>query len=294
MDAQRIAIIGGGAVGGVLAEVAHQAGHRVTLCARTPFDQLTLETPEGTGPVPVSIATEPEQAPDVDWVLLTTKVQDVPGAQPWLRRFDRTPLVLVQNGVGHHESVAGAALSSPLLPAMIYVIAERVRPGHVLRRSTGRVVVPDDELGARFAALLGGEQFPVQRTADFRTEAWRKMLLNVSSNPITALTLRRLDVLAEPDVADLAEGLLTEAVAVARAEGAELDQSDADELVGAFRSGMPAENGTSMLYDRLAGSTTEHEHITAPVVQGGQKHGIPTPLNRAVLALMRGLGPLPR
>lgn len=294
MDAQRIAIIGGGAVGGVLAEAAHRAGHQVTLCVRTPFDELTLDAPEGTGPVPVSVVTEPEQAPDVDWALLTTKVQDVPGAQPWLRRFDTTPLALVQNGVGHHESVAGMALGSPLLPAMIYVIAERVRPGRVLRRSTGRMVVPDGDLGTRFAELLGGEQFPVQRTADFRTESWRKMLLNVSSNPITALTLRRLDVLAEPDVADLAEGLLTEAVAVARAEGADLGQSDVDELVGTFRAGMPAANGTSMLYDRLAGASTEHEHITGPVVQGGQKHGIPTPLNRAVLALMRGLGPLPR
>lgn len=294
MDAQRIAIVGGGAVGGVLAEAAHQAGHHVTLCARTPFDQLTLETPEGTGPIPVAVTTEPQQAREVDWVVLTTKVQDVPGAEPWLRRFDGAPVVLVQNGVGHRESVAGMALSSPLLPAMIYVIAERVRPGRVLRRSTGRMVVPDDELGARFAELVGGPQLPVQRTADFRTESWRKMLLNVSSNPITALTLRRLDVLAEPDVADLAEGLLEEALAVARAEGAELQQSDVDDLVATFRSGMPAENGTSMLYDRLAGSPTEHEHITGPVVQGGQKHGIPTPLNRAVLALLRGLGPLPR
>ena len=293
MDAQRIAIIGGGAIGGVLADVAQRAGHRVTLCARTPFDQLTLETPGGTGSVPVPVVTEPERAPEVDWAVLTTKVQDVPGARPWLRRFDGARLVLVQNGVGHRESTAGMGLSSLLLPALIYVIAERVRPGHVLRRSSGRVVVPDDELGREFAGLLGSDAFPVQRTADFRTDAWRKMLVNVAANPITALTLRRLEVLGEPEVTELAEGLLLEALAVARAEGAALERSDVDDLVATYEAGMPAENGTSMLYDRLAGSTTEHEHITGTVVHSGQKHGVPTPLNGAVLTLLRSLGPLP-
>lgn len=294
VDAQRIAIIGGGAIGGVLADAAQRAGHRVTLCARTPFDRLTLETPEGTGTVPVSVVTEPERAPDADWVVLTTKVQDVPGAQPWLRRFDGSSLVLVQNGVEHRESVAGMGLSSPLLPAMIYVIAERVRPGHVVRRSSGRMVVPDDELGRGFAELVGSDELVVQRTADFRTDAWRKMLVNAAANPVTALTLRRLDVLGDPEVTELAESVLQETLAVARAEGADLRQGDVDEVLDGYRAGMSAEAGTSMLYDRLAGSSTEHDHITGAIVHSGLKHGIPTPLNRTILTLMRSLGSLPR
>lgn len=88
MQEQRIAIIGGGAIGGVLAAAAAQAGHRVTICARTPFERLAVEAPDGTWRPPISIVDEPASAPRADWILLATKVQDVPGAAPWLRALD--------------------------------------------------------------------------------------------------------------------------------------------------------------------------------------------------------------
>ncbi len=46
--------------------------------------------------------------------------------------------------------------------------------------------------------------------------------------------------------------------------------------------------GSSMLYDRLAGRSTEHEALTGAVVRHGRRYGIPTPLNSAILALLRG------
>ena len=106
---------------------------------------------------------------------------------------------------------------------------------------------------------------------------------------MTALTTRRLDVFGAADVQELARGLLDEAVAVARAEGASLTDDDAEAATGMFTSGFSMRNGSSMLYDRLAGTSTEHEHITGPVVRAGERHGIATPLNRALLTLMRAL-----
>lgn len=291
MQEQRIAIIGGGAIGGVLAAAAAQAGHRVTICARTPFERLAVEAPDGTWRPPVSIVDEPASAPRADWILLATKVQDVPGAAPWLRALDdgRAPIALVQNGVEHRESVAEFGLAAPLLPVLIYVGAERLRPGHVVRRSDARLIVPEGELGSRFAELVAGPTTHPEQDPDFRTQAWRKMLTNVVANPVTALTMRRLDVFGDADVQELARGLLDEAIAVARAEGAALTDDDAEAATGMFTSGFSMRNGSSMLYDRLAGTSTEHEHITGPVVRAGERHGIATPLNRALLTLMRAL-----
>ncbi len=264
------------------------------MCVRTPFEELTLKTPDRTGEIPVSVVPEPGALGEFDWVLLTTKVQDAASAAGWLQQLDdgRAPVVVVQNGVEHRESVAGMGLRAPVLPALIYVAAERVRPGHVVRRSPATMQVEAGEIGERFVELLSGGDLTARTTSDFRTASWRKMLTNLAPNPITALTLRRLDVLREPDVLELSEGVLAEAVEVARAEGARLTHDDAEQVLADYIEKFPPTNGTSMLYDRLAGLPTEHEHITGALVRAAQQHDIPVPLNKTLLTLMRALRPM--
>ena len=152
--------------------------------------------------------------------------------------------------------------------------AERVQPGHRNALFNQGIVLYYD-----------------LKRKDEAEAAWRKLLSNVGANPITALTLRRLDVFDAPEVRDLGAALLDEALAVARAEGAALTRSDVDAVVSGFTSDFPRENGSSMLYDRLAGLPTEHEHIPGAVVRAARRHGIPVPRNETVLALMRGLRP---
>lgn len=293
--AERIAVIGSGGIGGVIAEAAHAAGHEVTMCVRTPFERLVVDAPEGPVEVPVSVTTDPGAVGGFDWIVLTTKVHDVPSTAPWLRELDdgRTPLVVVQNGVAHRESVAELRLQAPVLPALIYVGAERTSPGRVVRRSPATVQVPAGDLGSRFVSMLAGSALKLRETHDFHTASWRKMLTNVAPNPITALTLRRLDVLADAEVQELCAGILTEAIAVARAEGASLTQQDADKVLADYTAQMPPTNGTSMLYDRIAGLPLEHEHITGTLVRAADRHGIPVPLNRTLLTLLRAIKPNP-
>ena len=50
---------------------------------------------------------------------------------------------------------------------------------------------------------------------------------------------------------------------------------------------LPADAGNSMLFDRLRGRTLESEFLTGAVVRAGQAAGVPTPLNEAVLTLLR-------
>ncbi len=294
MTTQRIAIIGGGAIGGVLAAKANARGHDVTLCVRTPFERLVVETPDGREEIPVTLATDPADVDPVNWVFLTTKVQDVPGTAGWLHRFDQpsTPIVVVQNGVEHAEVLAPMGLAAPVLPALTYVGAERVLPGQVICRTDISLIVPDGDLGQRFESLITTDRVKVTRSADFHTDQWRKLLANLAANPITALTLRRLDVFSDPDILDLTRRILVEATEVAQAEGAKVGESDVAAILAGFTR-YPSDNGSSMLYDRLAGHPTEHEHINGPVVRAGQRHGIDTPWNGTMLTLMRASAPCP-
>ncbi|MBA8825717.1 2-dehydropantoate 2-reductase [Saccharopolyspora lacisalsi] len=291
MGAQHIAVIGSGAVGGVLAEALQAAGHHVTLCVRTPFEHLRVETPRGNRTVPVTVASDPAEVDRADWVVLTTKVQDAASAAPWLHRLDdgHTPLVVAQNGIEHRESVASLGLRFPLLKSLMYVAAERVSAGNIVRRSGIRLVTEATDLGHRFGDLF--DDIDLERVEDFHTETWRKLLTNLAANPVTALTLRRLDVFRTTEVRELSGGVLSEAVAVGRAEGAQVTKADAERTLAGLAGDYSPENGTSMLYDRLAGLPTEHEHITGALVRAGQRAGIATPLNQALLTLLRAIRP---
>src|SRR5512132_4037555 len=104
-----IAIIGPGAIGGVLAAwLGQDPDHAVTVCARTPFDRLEVETTTGTITSSPRVVTHPEQVRPVDWVLIATKAYDAASAARWLPALCRenTPVVVLQNGVEHVERFA--------------------------------------------------------------------------------------------------------------------------------------------------------------------------------------------
>ena len=284
---KRVAIIGSGGIGGYLAAELAEAGRDVTLCVRTPFDRLVVQEPDRTREVSVPLATRPEETGPADVVLLTTKSQDTAGTKPWLDRLvgPETVVVVVQNGVGHIDRVAPLAPGArAVLPSIIYCAAERVAPGRIVHYALSAFSLPRGPESAGVAALFEGTSFKVTEEEDFTTILWRKLFGNLAANGITALTLRRVRVMQEPAVRALAFGLLREAVPVAVAEGAALTEADAERVLGALGRGNP-DGGTSMLYDRLAGSPLEHEYITGAVVRAADTHGIDVPLNRAILAL---------
>lgn len=285
----RLAVIGGGAIGGFFAAAAESLGHQVTLCVRTPIPRLEIEEKGRVRVLSASIVTDPAQAGPVDWVILATKAQDTGGAAPWLRRFAGagTPVVVAQNGIEHEARIRPLVEDGAIVPALVYVAAERIRPGRIVHHTGGRVVMPESVAGAAFATLMqGGLQVDLEH--DFLSASWRKLLSNVAANPITALTMRRIGVLREAPVQDLARSLLEEAVAAGRAAGADIADGDVAEVLRLVQT-YNETGGTSMFYDRLAGNPLEHEHLTGAVVRTGDRHGVPVPLNRALLVLLGAL-----
>jgi 2-dehydropantoate 2-reductase len=285
----RVAVVGAGGIGGILAAAACEAGNDVTVCVRTPIDRLVIEHAGAAREVPVRIATAPEATGGADWVVVATKAQDTPGAAGWLRSLvgPDASVVVAQNGLDHRRRVERfLPAGTTILPALVYIAVEPVRPGHIVHHRGNRVVVPAGEPADRLAALLEGSQVEVALAPDFLTASWSKLLDNAAVNPITALTLSRMAMFDDADVRDLARGLLGEAVAVARAEGAALDHEDVDRALARYQRYNP-DGGTSMLYDRLAGRPLEHEELTGAVVRRADAAGVPVPLSRAILTLLR-------
>jgi 2-dehydropantoate 2-reductase len=288
-----VAVIGIGAIGGGAAGSLAAAGrHDVTACMRQPIERLTLERPEGVAAPPLAVLTDPARAAPADWVLLCTKAHQTAATAPWLERLctPATHVGVMQNGVDHVARVAPFANGAKVVPVLVYYNGERLAPDRVRLRRAGPhdVVVADDAGGRAYAQLFEGTPLKVLFSDDFATLAWRKLLINAVANPITALTLQRQAVLRRPDVQELCRAILHEAVAVARADGAKLAGDEAERTMATLLT-FSGELGTSMYFDRLAGRQLEHEALTGAIVAKGERHGIATPLNHALLTLLRAV-----
>jgi 2-dehydropantoate 2-reductase len=288
-----VGVIGLGSIGGVAAGCLAAAGrHDVIACVRHAIPRLILEQPDGAVDVPLRVLTDPAQATAVDWVLLCTKTHQTDAAAPWLKRLcaATTRVAVLQNGIGHVARVAPMANGAAVLPAIVYYNGERLARDRVrLRQGSDQdVAVGNDDAGRAFARLFEGTPLRILLSDDFDTLIWRKLLINAVANPITTLTLQRQAVLRRPDVKELCHAILAEAVAVARAEGVKLERDEPERAMATLFT-FSGELGTSMYFDRLAGRHLEVDALTGAIVAAGARHGIATPLNTALLALLRAI-----
>ena len=212
-ERQRIAVIGLGSIGGVVAGLLGAAKrHDIVACVRRPIERITVEQTEGATDTPMHALTDPGQAHQQDWVLLCTKVQDTASSGPWLQRLcgPSTRGAALQNGIGHAERLAPLVGGAIVIPTIVYYNGERLAPDRVRYRSGGDYdfAVADDADGQAFAALLDGTQLRTSLSSDFKTMLWRKLLVNAVANPVSALTLQRNAGFRRDDVRALCLALL--------------------------------------------------------------------------------------
>ena len=282
-----LALIGPGAIGGTLATwLAQRSDLDLTVCVRTPFERLVLETPDGEMTAAPRLATSPEGLAPVDWVLVATKAYDDVAAAPWLKALvgPHTKVAVIRNGVEHREAFAGRVADDKLVPVIVDFPAERSAPGVFRQRRYGWIRVPEGAAGEAFVALFEGCPIDVATTEDFVSVAWRKLALN-AAGAVNAMTLKPSGVARDPGAAGVMKTLVAECVAVGRAEGATLSDDIGEQVVEGYRAG-PPDMVNSLLADRAAGRPMELDARNGVIVRRGEKHGIPTPANAMIVALL--------
>jgi len=290
-----IAIIGPGAIGGAIAAHLIATGsHSITLCARTTFNGLAVELPDGailrSRPNVLAAPAWPKAVPP-DWVLVATKAYDAEGAAAWLRAIagPSTRIAIMQNGVEHLDRFRTHVAVEQLVPVMVDLAAERSAPGQVRQRRKGFLRVADNTNGRAFVGLFDGTIVDAATESDFTTTLWSKLTMN-APGAVNALLLQPTRIAHDEAVAGLMRAIMLEVIAVGRAEGAKLDDSLADKVLDGHRAAPP--DGINSLHaDRLAGRTMEVDARNGAVVRAGRRHGIPTPLNSMAVTLLNALQP---
>jgi 2-dehydropantoate 2-reductase len=258
----------------------------VVLCSRRPLPELVVELASQTLTSHPTVLTDPAQATPVDWILVTTKAYDVPGAARWIKALGASgaPVAILQNGVEHRERFAPYLPAERIVPVVVDLPTERVSPTFIRQRGVAKMTVNDDALGRDFAALFAGTGIDVSLTTDFKTAAWRKLCLN-TAGVISALVMKPSGVMRDPLLGALSLALVRECIAVGRAEGASLPDDLAESVLENYRNA-PPDSVNSLHGDRIAGRQTEIDARNGAVVRFGQKHGIPTPCNQMAVALL--------
>ncbi|HUP74212.1 MAG TPA: 2-dehydropantoate 2-reductase [Acidimicrobiales bacterium] len=285
----RIVVVGAGSIGGYVAFELARAGHEVVLGVRSPFERLVVIDEHGQRhELSLPVLTDPTLVPEADWVILATKAHQTEAAAPWLRgacgSFTRGVIVM-QNGVEHEARVRPHVGAAPVLPCVVRCGAEAIAPGHIVHHGFANFDVPAGPIADALAPVFADTALQLVSVDDFTTVAWQKLISNVTCSPLTALTRRRLVILRDEAIADLAVQLAAECLRIGEAAGAKIDETMARPIVEGMRTVNP-QMGSSMLYDQLAERPTEYEALTGAVVRFGRKFHIPTPMNDAIYALL--------
>jgi len=287
----RIAIVGVGAIGSVIgAALLRARKHDVTLCARSAtFEKLVIHFGDRHLEIPAAPILNEKDARPVEWLLLCTKAHQTASAVRWSPALAPKKIAVLQNGIEHVARVTPIAGDAAIAPVIVRCPVEPLAPGEVNQQGPAALMVENNPLGAEFAALFDGTAVAVQRTDDFRTEAWIKLCQNAVNGAVCGLTVRTIAVIRDPLVAEFARKLALECIAVGRAEGAQLHDSLANQIVEQMVCIPNAEHhGNSLYYDRRAGREMEFEARNGVVVRLARKHRIPTPLSDAAYALLSG------
>lgn len=199
----------------------------------------------------------------------------------------------VQNGVGNEEILAEHVRC--VIRGTTFPAGHVIEPGRVNFDINGDTWIgpfePTDTPYARveqLAELLNRSGLRVIPLRDARGAQWTKLIFNAASNPVGALTLLHHGAATRfPPTGALFNALIAEGEAVAKALRIEL-HGDPRALVQKGANA-PGKHRASMLQDILAKRPTEVDFMNGAIADCGEKIGVPTPLNRALWQLTKGL-----
>lgn len=239
--------------------------------------------------------TDPAALPVCDYGIVATKSTHTrPAIKKAACAFDsRSAVCSVQNGLGNEEIIAehvGLVIRGTTFPA-----GHIVAPGHVCYDIAGKTWIGPFEPTAtpfarveELASLLTRAGLDTIGLRDARPAQWTKLIFNASTNPVGALTgLHHGAATLFSPTGELFDALIAEGQAVAVALGIALDH-DPREMVR-YAANAPGKHRASMLQDVEARRPTEVDFMNGAIVREGERLGVPTPLNRALWQLVKGL-----
>jgi 2-dehydropantoate 2-reductase len=301
----KICILGAGALGSTIGGVLTEAGLEVHLI--DPWTEhvnamnrqgLKLREDSSDRIVKVRAATGCQGIGAADLILVLVKsyhtTEALKNAGPMMG--DQTVVLSFQNGLGNEDILAEVVGKDRVIGGRTFAGGVLLGPGHVIAGWKGKqtsIGELDGRITERVNAIA--RQF---NQAGLKTNIstnivgimWDKLLINVATGALSGMTrLPYGELYKVKEVMDCAVEAVSEAIAVAKAMSVKLTVNDPKAIWLKAAENLPPEFKASMLQDIEKGSRTEIDSINGSVVRLGERHGVPTPVNRALVAAIKGI-----
>lgn len=242
--------------------------------------------------VSVTATTDPTSIAPTDLVILFVKSIHTAEALTSVVSLitDETDVVTLQNGFKNPNLIAKRVQETNIIAGTTTASAELVGPGVIAhadpdRVTIGRYFTENDERVAELSALFDRAGFDSTVSDTIRDDIWDKLLINLTLNPITAITGMDVgEAVTEPESRALIESLIDETVRVGRAKGVTFREKPFEHVVAvALRN---PEHKTSMRQDIEAGRRTEIDHLSGALVDYAHEEELSIPHQETVTNLV--------
>ncbi len=289
----KTAILGAGAVGCFYGGMLARAGREVVLIGRAAHVDavrcagLRMQTQSFDERVPVPASTDAAAVAGAKLVLCCVKSNDtLQAAEDMAPHLEPDAIVLsLQNGYDNAERLQ-QSLGRPVYPAVVYVATEMAGPGHLRHHGRGELVIGQFAGSSELVAEFASAGVPVSISDNLAGQLWAKLVINCAYNGLSAITQMPYGQLVVGDgMREVINDVVTECLEVAKADGVSV-QDDIRSAVAGIAQSM-ATQISSTAHDVARGRQSEIDYINGYVARRAAIHGIRTPVNRTILALVK-------
>ena len=309
----RTAVVGAGAIGGFIAGMLARAGADVALVARGAHLQairahgLRVRSEAGDFTVKIAAANDLRELGEFETVLVVVKAHQLLEVLPQLLPAIKSGATIVpmQNGVPFwyfadrslaavdpEGKIREAIPRDQIVGSVVHASGNTPEPGCIEQSGGMKYILgdPDERPSPRADAVatqLAAAKMDAPVTLKIKREVWRKILGNVSLNPVSALTCLTIGrMLADPQTRALIAQLMEETMRVATASGVDVEISIEERINFASRL---VDVKTSMLQDAEARRPLELDPIVGAVVELATQFAVRAPTVQTVYTLAKAL-----
>jgi len=209
---------------------------------------------------------------------------------------DKTVIISLQNGLGNEEIIGEVAGRKHVLGGRTFAGGSVLAPGHVIANTTGKHTCIGELDGTTTQRVVRiAEEFKragllITVSSNIIGIMWDKLLVNVATGALCGITRLPYGGLYKmPELMDCALEAVSEGIAVAKAIGVKLSTKDPMEAWCKASEGLPEDFKPSLSQSLEKGLRTEIDFINGAVVRCGERCKVPTPVNRTLVASIKGI-----
>ncbi len=197
----------------------------------------------------------------------------------------------LQNGIGNVETLLNIIDRHRIIAGITAQGATLVKEGYVRHGGNGPTYIGEVEGEATeriYDIVKNFNDCGLQCFATDETEKliWKKLIINIGINAITAIVRVKNGCVAESKWAkDISKMAVIEAVKIAKAKGIEFPHNIFDEVIEVAKR--TSKNISSMHQDILNHNPTEIDAINGAIVRYGEKYNIDVPVNKTLTNLIK-------